>query len=424
MQKFMTFVEKRIAPMIEKIGQNVWISATQEAILAAVPATLVGSVATLVSTFRGFGLTFLPDLTQLSNFSFGLFGLFLAYELPCILMEKKRQRRVARQAGLAGLGLFLLLVFPHYDEAGNLVLATANLGAGGMLNALVSGYITAVVFNIFVKFSFFKNNTTLPPFIVTWFNSIIPWTLCLLFGIGLTFGLQFDLIEQIRALIMPISTFAQSFGGFLLVILMVLFMYSFGISAWILYPLMSLIWMEGQNANLALVAQGLPATNAHTYEVFQMCFIGGQGATLALCIFMAFLAKSKRLKTVGRAAIIPSIFNINEPVVYGAPVAFNPVLMVPFWIAGLANCLIVWFTFSMGLIAIPVEPFRVTMPSILYAPLATGNIIGGLLLHIVCFAVTAIIYYPFFKVYDKQCLEEDEKAAEKAAKMAPTAQDA
>lgn len=407
MQKFMNYVEQRVSPMIRKIGENVWISATQEAILAAVPATLVGSVATLISVFRGFGLTFLPDLSMLSNFSFGLFGLFLAYELPCIIMEKKRHRKVARQAGLAGLGLFLLLVYPSFDEMGNLVLSMANLGAGGMLNALVSGYITAIIFNIFVNHSFFKEDSQLPPFIITWFDSIIPWTLCLLFGITLTFTLKFDLIESIRALLMPILSFSQSFGGFLLVVLLILFMYSFGISAWIIYPLLSLIWMEGQNANAALVAQGLAPTNIHTYEVFQMCFIGGQGATLALCIFMALLAKSKRIKTVGRAALVPSIFNINEPIVYGAPVAFNPTLMIPFWLGGLANCVIVWMAFATGFCTVPTEPFRMSMPSLFYAPLALKSI-NGLILHIVCFIATAIIYYPFFKVYDKQCCEEEE----------------
>ncbi len=407
MNKFMSYVEEHVAPLIRKIGQNIWISATQEAILAAVPATLVGSVATLVSVFKGFGLSFLPDLSMLSSFSFGLFGLFLAYQLPCIIMEKKRHRNVARQAGLAGLGLFLLLVYPSFNEEGNLVLTTANLGAGGMLNALVSGYITAFVFNLFAKYSFFKEDSALPSFIITWFNSIIPWTLCLLFGILLTFTLEFDLIEAIRALLLPISSFSQSFGGFLLVVVLILFMYSFGISAWIIFPLLSLIWMEGQNANLALVAQGMAPTNIHTYEVFQMCFIGGQGATLALCLFMTFLVKSKRVKTIGRAALIPSIFNINEPIVYGAPVAFNPTLMIPFWFAGLANCVIVWIAFASGFCTVPVEPFRVTMPSLLYAPLALKSI-NGLILHIVCFAATAVIYYPFFKVYDKQCCEQDE----------------
>ena len=400
MKKFMSFVEERIAPLIQKIGQNVWISATQEAILAAVPATLVGSIATLISVFKGFGLTFLPDLSMLSNFSFGLFGLFLAYQLPCTIIEKKRFKKVSRQAGLAGLGLFLLLVYPYFDEAGNLVLTTANLGAGGMLNALVAGYIVAAVFNIFAKHSLFKEDSALPSFIITWFDSIIPWTLCLLFGIIVTFTMQFDLIESIRAILMPISTFSQSFGGFLLVVVLILFMYSFGISAWIIYPLLSLIWMEGHNANLALVAQGLTPTNIHTYEVFQMCFIGGQGATLALCIFMSFLAKSKRLKTVGRAALVPSVFNINEPIVYGAPVAFNPTLMIPFWFGGLANCVLVWFAFASGFCTVPIEPFRMTMPSLFYAPMALKSI-NGLILHLVCFAATAIIYYPFFKIYDK-----------------------
>ncbi|NBK93508.1 PTS sugar transporter subunit IIC [bacterium 1XD21-13] len=408
MKKFMSFVEERIAPLIQKIGQNVWISATQEAILAAVPATLVGSIATLISVFKGFGLTFLPDLSMLSNFSFGLFGLFLAYQLPCTIIEKKRFKKVSRQAGLAGLGLFLLLVYPYFDEAGNLVLTTANLGAGGMLNALVAGYIVAAVFNIFAKHSLFKEDSALPSFIITWFDSIIPWTLCLLFGIIVTFTMQFDLIESIRAILMPISTFSQSFGGFLLVVVLILFMYSFGISAWIIYPLLSLIWMEGHNANLALVAQGLTPTNIHTYEVFQMCFIGGQGATLALCIFMSFLAKSKRLKTVGRAALVPSVFNINEPIVYGAPVAFNPTLMIPFWFGGLANCVLVWFAFASGFCTVPIEPFRMTMPSLFYAPMALKSI-NGLILHLVCFAATAIIYYPFFKIYDKQCCIEEEK---------------
>lgn len=99
MNKFMSYVEEHVAPLIRKIGQNIWISATQEAILAAVPATLVGSVATLVSVFKGFGLSFLPDLSMLSSFSFGLFGLFLAYQLPCIIMEKRDIEKLQDKQG-------------------------------------------------------------------------------------------------------------------------------------------------------------------------------------------------------------------------------------------------------------------------------------------------------------------------------------
>lgn len=407
MKKFTDFVEAKIAPFVRKIGANVWLAATQEAILAAVPAALVGSVATLFSTFRSLGLDFLPDLGKLNSFSFGLFSLFLAYLLPSVIMEKKRLRRVSKQAGLAGIGLFLLLIVPKYDDAGNIVFGSMDLATGGMLNALVAGYLTALIFGFFGKHSFFKEDTSLPSFITTWFDSIIPWVLCLLIGIVFTFTLQFNLVEAIRSLLMPVLKFSQSIWGFLIIIFLVLFMYSFGISAWVIFPIMQLIWIEGHNMNLELVAQGLAPTNCHTYEVFQMCFIGGQGATLALCIFMAFLSKSKMLKTVGRAAIIPSLFNINEPIVYGAPIAFNPILMIPFWVAGLANSLIVWFSFSSGLLTVPTEVFRMSIPSFLYMPLAL-NSYKGIILFAVCFVVTALIYYPFFKVYDNQCLLKEE----------------
>ena len=68
MKKFMDWIENKFAPKMNSFGANPWIASIQEAILAALPATLVGSVATLINTFRSLGLTFLPDLTHLSNF--------------------------------------------------------------------------------------------------------------------------------------------------------------------------------------------------------------------------------------------------------------------------------------------------------------------------------------------------------------------
>ena len=174
-----------------------------------------------------------------------------------------------------------------------------------------------------------------------------------------------------------------------------------------------MIWNEGWAANEALVAAGMAPTNIHINEFFKMITIGGQGSTLALCIFMAFLAKSKRLKTIGRASLIPGIFNINEPLVYGAPIAFNPILMIPFWAAGLANGIIVWLGFSTGFMKIPTEVFRIKLPSFIYAPMCVKSL-NGLWVILIAFAVTAVIWYPFFKTYDKQCmLEEDKKKIKK-----------
>lgn len=414
MKKIIDWVQSTVAPIVEKMGQNVWLQATQEAILACVPATLVGSIASLFGYISSLGVSWLPDLSNLSSFSFGLFGLMLSYIVPCIIMEKKRHRAISRQAGLTGIGLFLLLIFPSYDEAGNLVLNSMNLGVGGMLNALISGYLVAFVYNVFANHPIIKEDSSLPSFISNWFNTLVPWTLCLLFGVIFTFALQIDLIEAIRSLLMPLTKLASSFWGYIIIDILVLFMYSFGISAWVIFPIMSLIWNECFAMNLELVAQGLTAKYINISEVFYMATIGGQGSTLALCIFMAILAKSKRLKTIGRAAILPSLFDINEPVVYGAPVAFNPILMVPFWIAGLTNAIIVWIGFAIGFAPIPIEPFQLAVPNFVTALMATKSV-NGLILHFIAFAATALIYYPFFKVYDKKCCEEEAAEGKKAS---------
>lgn len=408
MDKMMDWVENKFAPKMNSFGGNPWISSIQEAILAALPATLVGSIASLISTFKSLGLSFFPDLTQLSNFSFGLFGLYLAYLIPSNIMEKKRNRRMSKQAGMAGVGLFLLLTYPSMVET-SMSIEFSTLGVGGMLNAIISGYIVAAIMNLFAKHSFFKEDTAMPSFIVTWFDTLIPWTLCILVGVTFTFVLEFNLIEAIRTVFTPVISVGQTFWGFLIIYFACLFVYSFGISSWIIYPILTLIWSEGWAANEALIAQGLAPTNIHINEMFKMITIGGQGSTLALCIFMAFIARSKRLKTIGRTSLIPGLFNINEPLVYGAPIAFNPILMVPFWLAGLANGIVVWAGFSTGFMQIPTEVFRLKIPSFLYAPICVKSL-NGFWVILLAFALTCIIYYPFFKIYDKQLTAEEENA--------------
>ena len=114
-------------------------------------------------------------------------------------------------------------------------------------------------------------------------------------------------------------------------------------------PIWYAIWIPAIEENAALVAQGLDPVNINTFETFFSGWlgIGGMGATLPLVIWFLF-ARSKKLKTIGKATLIPSLFNINEPVVYGAPVAFNPLLMVPMWINGLITPIIVYLALDMG----------------------------------------------------------------------------
>ncbi len=428
MQKFMDWMTNVFAPKVNKIARNPWLQAVQEAILTAMPVILIGSFATVFGIIREY-IPALPDLTMLNNFSFGLLSVFLAYLIPSNILEKKKHKKTAKQAGMAGIAMFLMIADPLFDDAGNYQVVFSNLGTGGMLCSLVAGLFVAAVMNQFAKHSFFGEDTAMPDFITVWFDTLIPITLCLVVGYVFTFVLGISLFDVVYTIFSPFLAIGQSFWGFVILnFIGYTFLYTFGISTWIIYPITSVICLQGIGDNMALVAAGEAAKYIHTGEACNLFLIGGGGTTLALAI-MLLLAKSHRLKAIGKTTIVPSICNINEPLVFGAPIAFNPLLMVPMWIVGLVGPIITWFALSSGLVPIPAETFNFWyLPSPIVGFMVTGSITGTLLVLFI-FAVSWVIYYPFFKLYDKQCLEEEkneevkkEKIRERKEKRAKAAQ--
>jgi len=408
MDNLTNWMTDRFAPKVNKIVKNPWIASIQESILTGMPMIFIGSFVTVLSLVRDILPSF-PDFSLLSTFSFGLFSLFMSFLLPEAIMNNKGYKSAAKPAGLAGIAFFLMLVFPTInDEKGIITLATAELGTGGMLVALVAGLFVGLVMTIASKYQLIGEDSALPDFVAAWFNTILPIALVLLVGWIFTFQLRFNMSAAIMTALQPLVNIGGSFGGFVLIVFLgYSFLYSFGISSWIIYPVEIAIALPAIAENARNAAKGLPATNIFTEEVVGMFVIGGGGATLALCIMMTFMAKSSRMKIVGRAAIIPSIFNINEPVVFGAPIAFNPTLMVPMWIMGLLGPISAWVVMKIGLVPIPEHVFDLWyLPAPIFAYIST-NSINGLIYTVVLFIISWLIYLPFFKVYDKQALLEE-----------------
>ena len=134
-------------------------------------------------------------------------------------------------------------------------------------------------------------------------------------------------------------------------------------------------------------------------------------ATLGLAILFCFKAKSKYGKTLGRTTILPSIFNINEPMIFGAPIVLNPMLLIPFIVIPLVLATIAWVATAMHLVncAVTIAPW--TLPGPIGAYLACGGDWRAAVLNIILIVISVVLYYPFFKMYDKELLEE-EKAKE------------
>ncbi|MCT1901652.1 PTS sugar transporter subunit IIC [Oceanobacillus sojae] len=412
MERFMAWMTDSFSPRINKIAKNPWIAAIQDSILAAMPMVFIGSFATILSIVKDFWEGF-PDFSMISSFSFGLFSLFLAYLIPEAIMKRKGHTEVSKQAGLAGIAFFLLLVFPQFTAEGMIQFDFNTLGTGGMIAALFSGLFVGFIMNLFSKWKFIGEDSAIPDFVAVWFNTLIPIIVILLIGWLFTFQLEISLYSVVNSIFAPLIHLGQGFWGFVIIFFIgFAFLYTFGISTWVIYPVQSAIALPAIAENQANFAAGQEVTNIFTAEAGQLFLIGGGGATLALCIMLAFMAKSQRLKMIGKASLIPSVFNINEPIVFGAPIAFNPILMIPMWINGLVGPILTWIVLKVGLVPIPHEPFQLWyLPGPILNWLVTASI-TGLIYFFVIFAASWVIYYPFFKIYDKQAVEQDKELLE------------
>lgn len=147
------------------------------------------------------------------------------------------------------------------------------------------------------------------------------------------------------------------------------------------------------------LGDALPILSSNFYDIY--AGIGGAGNTLSLVLCMLFFTKNKGYRTLAWATLVLSIFNINEPILFGLPVIFNPVLAIPFLITPLVAITIAYFATYWGFVA-PISEFVSWMtPSLLSGYLATGNDINAAVLQLLIIIVGIVIYLPFFKQMDK-----------------------
>lgn len=404
---FMGWISNSLAPKLNKITQNVYIGAIQQSIMSILPMIMIGSVSSIIDVFRNFPIfSWLPNISKLNTFSFGLIAIFLAILVPMKVLEKKGTEKLKIAAMLTSVALFFIITLPTLDgDAGTISFMTDKIGTGGMLTAVVTAVFTAWVFSIASNHSLFRKDTVMPDIVVTWIDALVPVTICLVIGLAIM-QVGFDLPLVIRSIFTPISAFGQTWFGLVLICFLTCFLYSFGFT-WILFPIAWAIWMDGMDANMAAVAMGNAATNINLMEtVMGITYLGGQGCTLAL-VLMCMRSKVKRLKAIGRVCIFPAIFNINEPIVFGAPVVWNPILMIPLCLNSIVIPTIMYVVMRIGLVPVPSAPMQMWyLPNIIQGYLVTGSI-SGVLLVIVLFVVSYLIWRPFFKVYEKQQYEEE-----------------
>ena len=414
MQKLINWLETSFAPKMNKINHNVWVVTLKDSVMQILPFILLGSVFCVGAVVENY-VTLPFSFWTPFGWTMGMVSVLVAFLIPFNFCEKKRLRKQRLIAGATGLIFFFISITPELLAEGEPGLGSSAYGAGGMFCAMVTGMITCVVFNLFGKFSFFKEDSAIPDFVRQWFDALLPIGLVIFGGFIVVQVLNVNLYQIVTGFFMPLQGILNTWYGFILSGMIYCFIYSMGISSWVLTPATEPVKLATIAQNLALVTAGTATVanmGMYTETLMYTCYmwIGGIACTFPLVLLLA-RSKSAKLKALGRACLGPAIFNINEPVIFGC-VAWNPIMMLPMWIIGAVLPAITWIACKV----IAFAPIPRIQFDLWYCPypistfISTQGSIGGIILVVITFLVAGAIWYPFFKAYEKQCLEEEAAA--------------
>ncbi|MGH2479740.1 MAG: PTS sugar transporter subunit IIC, partial [Ktedonobacteraceae bacterium] len=217
----------------------------------------------------------------------------------------------------------------------------------------------------------------------------------------------------------PLVLAQDSYPAALAEIVLMMMLWSVGIHGMNVVMAIALpFWLSTITANAAHPATAQGIVTEPFFHIFT--HLGGSGATWPLVIYM-LRSRSSQLRTVGKVALGPAIFNINEPVTFGVPMALNPLMMIPFILVPVVIVTVNYLAFALGLVHVPIVMQPFTVPVGISGFIATGGDIRGSLLQLVNLALSALLYYPFFKAWERILIAREEAAA-LAEESRPTAQ--
>lgn len=423
MNKLIGFIEKG-KPFFEKLSRNIYLRAIRDGFISAMPVILFSSIFLLIAYVPNiFGFTWPKHIEAAImkpyGYTMGVVGLLVAGTTAKALTDAyNRGLESTNQINfistmLASICGFLFLAANPLEEGG---FANAFMGTKGLLTAFLSAFVTVIIYNICVK-----NNVTIkmpkevPPNISQVFKDLIPFTLVILvlYGLDLTVRaiINTNVAEAIVKLFEPLFTAADGYVGITLIFGAFALFWFVGIHGpSIVEPAIAAITYANIETNFKMLQAGEHADKILTPGT-QMFIVtmGGTGATLVVPFIFMWLSKSKRNKAIGRASVVPTFFGVNEPILFGAPIVLNPVFFIPFITAPIVN---VWI-FKFFVDVLGMNSFSVVLPWTTPGPLGvimgTGFEVWAFVLALVLIVVDVLIYYPFFKVYDKQILEDELK---------------
>lgn len=421
-------------PFFEKISRNVYLQAIKDGFLGCMPIVLTSSIFLLIATLPGVVGVTLPQplidwCNKLYNFTMGVMGIMVAgttaknftasmnRRMPAGKVLNDGSTMVAAQCSMLLLAVTQFTTKLNGSELS--VFDCTSMGTRGLFSAYIAAFITVWVYKFCVSRDLtIKLPKEVPGAIAQNFRDIIPFggavIICGIIDVVVRNIMGVPFSELLIKLLSPLFTAAETYPGLILIQAATAFFWFIGVHGpSIVQPGIDPIRLANQAENLQVLLAGGHPAHSLTFNMSLVGEFGGTGATFIVPLLLILFMKSKQLKAVGKASIVPVAFAVNEPLLFGAPMILNPYMLIPFVTAGCVNVSVAkFFIDNVGM-----NGFSFVVPWATPAPIGIFITTNFQLIALVFVAIIilldAIIYLPFLKAYDKLlCDQEAERAAE------------
>lgn len=432
---------KFIMPVAAKLGDQRHLVAIRDSFIDIMPIIMVNSFFILLNSlvFSSESINNVIDLSGLSdialivnNGTMGIMTIFVtfligyrlaSYYINNRIIEAKYLNRL--HAGILSLAIAFMM-FPLFNEvtvassedivevAG--VYTQALTSSGGLFVGIIAAILgTELLVRISKKESLrIKMPEGVPPAVASSFNALIPQSIIVIIFAVITFTIVAvtnqtipEIIETIIST--PLHYAMESPLGLFVVQLATQVFWFFGLHGQnIVSSVTSPPMLAAIQQNIEAFSAGNPVPNIVTNPWIGMyTLLGGTGAILPLLIAIFIGSKRKDYKDVAKIGLLPSIFNISEPIMFGLPVVANAYLVVPFILVPLINLAIAYPLTAIGAVAKSVVIPPWTLPPIITAWVTTAGDLPATLLSLALFVLDIFLYLPFVIASNKEIQQKD-----------------
>ncbi|KYD28866.1 PTS cellobiose transporter subunit IIC [Geobacillus stearothermophilus] len=439
--RLFVLLEKYLMGPMGKVASFRFVRAVMAAGMASIPFTIVGSMFLVLNvlpqtmTFLEgfFNSTFfrISDLYMLAfKATMGIlalyFNLVIGYEYTKLFAEEEGLNVNPLNGALLSMFAFFMTIPQLMLKDGKISLVqqiddhtkiisgwemvdngVSRLGTTGIFAAIIMAVVAVQLYRLCVKRNWvIKMPEAVPEGVSRSFTALIPAffvAFVVLTINGILVALGTDIFKVVAVPFGFVVNIANSWLGLMIIYFLIHALWIVGIhGANIISAFTTPIVLANMEANMH-------GANIPFAGEFQNSFVimGGSGSTLGLTLFIAFLAKSQQLKILGRASIAPGIFNINEPILFGLPIVYNPYLAIPFFLAPMATATIGYWAIKLHFIKPIIAQVPWPSPIGIGAFIGTGGDLMAVVVAFICGIVALLIYLPFVKLYDNKLFEQE-----------------